>query len=110
MTPRNLSILVVLGIIALGGGWYFGTATRPAQQVAIDGGRLAFPDLAPKLRQVARIEIASQGKTTTIAVKDGRGLLTDRGGYPVIDTKLRGMLTALTELRLWNRAPRTLNC
>ncbi len=105
MTPRNLSILVVLGIVALAGGWYFGAATRPAQKVAIDGGRLAFPDLAPKLRQVARIEIASQGKTTTIAVKDGRGALTDRGGYPVIDTKLRGMLTALTELRLME--PRT---
>ena len=40
MTPRTLSILVVAGAVALGGGWYFGTATKPAQQVAIDAGTL----------------------------------------------------------------------
>jgi len=105
MSPRNLAILVVLGLIALGGGWYFGTATRPAPQLAMEGGRLAFPDLTPKLKDVQRIEVVNQGKTTVIALKDGKWGLPDRGGYPVIDTKLRGMLTALTELRLME--PRT---
>lgn len=105
MTPRNLAILVALGLIALGGGWYFGTATRPAQQIAMESGRLAFPDLTPKLKDVQRIEVLNLGKTTVIAVKDGRWGLADRGFYPVIDTKLRGMLTALTELRLME--PRT---
>lgn len=105
MTPRTLSILVVAGAVALGGGWYFGTATKPAQQVAIDAGTLMFPNLAPRLKDAQRIEIVSQGKTTTLALTDGRWGLVDRGGYPVTDTKLRGMLTALTELRLLE--PRT---
>lgn len=100
MTPRNLAILVILGLIALGGGWYFGTSTRPAPQIAMESGRLAFPELTPKLKDVQRIEVTNLGKTTVIALTDGRWGLSDRGGYPVIDTKLRGMLTALTELRL----------
>ncbi len=105
MTPRTLSILVVVGAVALGGGWYFGSATKPAQQVAIDSGTLMFPNLAPRLKDAAKIEIVSQGKTTTLVLADGRWGLADRGGYPILDTKLRGMLTALTELRLLE--PRT---
>jgi len=105
MTPRSLSILVVVGAVALGGGWYFGSATKPAQQVAIDSGTLMFPNLAPRLKDAAKIEIVSQGKTTTLVLADGRWGLADRGGYPILDTKLRGMLTALTELRLLE--PRT---
>ncbi len=105
MTPRTLSVLVIFGAVAMGGGWYYGTATKPAQQVAVDAGTLMFPNLAPRLKDAARIEIVSQGKTTTLTLADGRWGLADRGGYPVIDTKLRGMLTALTELRLLE--PRT---
>lgn len=100
MNPRTLSILVVLGVIAVAGGWYFGTATKPAQQVAVQSGQLMFPDLASKLRDAAKIEIESQGRTLVIDRTSGQWGLPDRGGYPVQDTKLRGMLTALTELRL----------
>ena len=59
-----------------------------------------FPDLAPKLKDAARIEIVHQGKTTVIVKHDGVWGVEDRGGYVVQATKLRGMLTALTELRL----------
>ena len=52
-------------ILAIAGGWYFGTATKPAEQTGrIDGGKLMFPDLAPKLKDAARMEITHQGKTT----------------------------------------------
>ncbi|MGE0225789.1 MAG: DUF4340 domain-containing protein [Acetobacteraceae bacterium] len=100
MSPRTLAILVVLGIAALAGGWYFGTATKPEQQVAVDAGRLMFPGLAPKLQNATKIEISNQDKTLVIERKNDRWGLASRGDYPVIDTKLRGMLTALTELRL----------
>ena len=59
-----------------------------------------FPDLAPKLQDAARIEIIHQGKTTTLAKHGDTWGLLDRGDYPVQSSKLRGMLTALTELRL----------
>ena len=59
-----------------------------------------FPDLAPKLQDAARIEITHQGKTTAIVKHGDTWGLEDRGGYVVQASKLRGMLTALTELRL----------
>ncbi len=103
MSPRTLLILIVAGVAAVAGGWFFGTATKP-RQVAVDTGQLMFPGLAPKLQGATKIEITNQGKTTTIERKGTPGNerwgLVDRGGYPIQDTKLRGMLTGLTELRL----------
>ena len=100
MNPRTLLALVGVGVVAIGGGWYFGTASTPAQRKVMDAGQLMFPNLAPKLRQAARIEVVFQGKPMTIALKDGRWGLAERAGYPVQDSKLHAMLTALTELRL----------
>jgi hypothetical protein len=100
MNSTRLIALVIAAVVALGGGWYFGTATQPPQRAAIDTGRLAFPDLTAKLKDAHRIEITSKGKVTVIELKDGVWGLTDRGGYRVQETKLRGMLTTLTELRL----------
>ncbi len=97
---RTLFILIVLGIVAVAGGWYFGTAQEPSERQSYNTGKLMFPDLAPKLENAARIEIVHKGKTTAIVKHDGVWGLEDRGGYVVQPTKLRGMLTALTELRL----------
>ena len=38
MTPRTLLALVVLGVLAVAGGWYFGTAERPTEQRSINAG------------------------------------------------------------------------
>jgi len=100
MKPRTLLALVVVGVIAVVGGWYFGTAEKPGEQQTFNAGRLMFPDLAPRLQDAARIEITHQDKTMTLARKGDVWGLADRGGYPVQASKLRGMLTALTELRL----------
>ena len=99
MNPRTLIALVVIGVLAISGGWYFGTAQRAGQQ-AYGGGGLMFPDLAPKLQNATRIEITHQNKTTAIEKHGDTWGLVDRGGYVVQASKLRGMLTALTELRL----------
>jgi hypothetical protein len=104
MKPRTLAILVTLGVISLGGGWYFGTATTPSEQVEVGAGKLMFPGLAEKLPQARKIEIVHQGKPMVIE-KQGQASgapwgLDDRDGYRVQESKLRGMLTALTELRL----------
>jgi hypothetical protein len=101
MRPRTLATLVILGILALAGGWYFGAATTPGELAAVDAGKLMFPDLAPKLQQVAKIEVVHQGKPMEIDKQsNGTWGLADRGGYRVQESKLRGMLTGLTELRL----------
>jgi len=100
MSQTRLIALVIAAVLAVAGGWYFGTATEPEQRVAIDTGKLMFPDLATKLKDARRIEIVSKGKTTVIELKDGIWGVADRGGYRAQETKLRGMLTTLTELRL----------
>jgi Domain of unknown function (DUF4340) len=100
MRPRTLLALIVVGVLAVAGGWYFGTAEKPGGQQSYSAGRLMFPDLAPRLQNAARIEITHQGKTTALERHGDAWGLADRGGYPVQGTKLRGMLTALTELRL----------
>ncbi|HVC62513.1 MAG TPA: DUF4340 domain-containing protein [Acetobacteraceae bacterium] len=104
MTPRTLIILVVLGVVAVAGGWYFGIATLPSEQRSPDAGKLMFPNLAPRLLQAAKIEVVHQGKPMVIEKRQVAGRvrwgLADRGGYPVQETRLRSMLTALTELRL----------
>jgi hypothetical protein len=99
-----LVVLCVLGVAAVGGGWYFGTSREPAMQTSVAGGTLMFPGLTAHLGDAARIEITHQG--TTIALvrlgdkSESPWGLAQRGNYPVQVTKLRGMLTALTELRL----------
>jgi hypothetical protein len=100
MRPRTLLILVLVAILAVAGGWYFGAAVNPGGQQAFNAGSLMFPDLAPRLQDAARIEITHQDKTTTLAKHGDTWGLEDRGGYAVQASKLRGMLTALTELRL----------
>lgn len=101
MRTRTLTILIACGVVALAGGWYFGTATTPREHVAVDAGKLMFPNLAPRLQQAAKIEVVHQAKTMEIDKRpDGGWGLADRAGYPVQEPKLRGMLTALTELRL----------
>jgi len=100
MKPRTLLALVAVGVVALGGGWYFGVATAPSDQQPVNAGKLAFPDLTARLPQTAKIEIVHQGKPLVIERHGDAWGLTDRSLYPVQETKLRGMLTGLTELRL----------
>ena len=106
MRARGVGALVVLGIVAVLGGWYFGTRLTPGEQTTVARGKLMFPDLAPKLGKVARIEITHQAKQTVIEKRpDGGWGVASMHDYPVQEAKLRGMLTGLTELRL--AEPRT---
>lgn len=104
MNTRTLIILLALGAVAIAGGWYFGIASMPSEQRSTDAGKLMFPDLAPRLQQAAEVEVEHQGQQLAIEKREVGGQvrwgLAARGGYPVREMKLRGMLTALTELRL----------
>ncbi len=100
MRPRTLLALVAVGVIALGGGWYYGVATAPSEQDSVNSGKLMFPGLTAELPKAQKVEIVSQGKPLTIERHGGTWGLTDRSLYPVQETKLRSMFTALTELRL----------
>jgi hypothetical protein len=100
MRAPTLVILLALAVVALGGGWYFGTAQEP-QETVEDAGRLMFPDLAAHLADATRVEL-DHGASTLRIVKDAKGHwgLAERGGYPVDIAKLRALMTGLTELLL----------
>jgi Domain of unknown function (DUF4340) len=101
MRARTVGILLALGVLAVAAGWYFGTRTVPGEQTTVASGKLMFPDLAAKLKDLARIEITHQGKQTVIEKRsDGAWGVASMHDYPVQEAKLRGMLTGLTELRL----------
>src|SRR4051812_37995496 len=101
MRPLTVGVLAVLGVLSLAGGWYFGPGATPGDRASVPGGTLMFPDLAPKLKDAAKVEILHQGKTLTLQKRpDGGWGVASLHDYPVQESKLRGVLTALTEVRL----------
>jgi hypothetical protein len=106
MTSRNVAILVVFAVLAVAGGWFFGTATTPPERTVVASGGLMFPGLAPRLQNAVKVEISHQGAQIVIEKRSGGGWgIASMHDYPVQETKLRGLLTGLTELRLTE--PRT---
>jgi hypothetical protein len=106
MRGHTVGLLAGLGVLALAGGWYFGTATTPSERTSVATGQLMFPDLTPKLKDATKLEITHQGRQTVIERRpDGAWGIASMHDYPVQETKLRGVLTGLTELRL--AEPRT---
>jgi hypothetical protein len=106
MRAVTLAALVAAGAAALAGGWYYGVATAPHEQASVAAGGLMFPDLAARLKDAAKLEIVHAGQQTVIEKRaDGGWGLASMHDYPILEAKLRGVLTALTELRLLE--PRT---
>lgn len=106
MRGPGVGLLVALGVVAVAGGWYFGTRETPSERTTVASGALMFPDLAPRLRDAAKVDITHQGKQTVIEKRpDGGWGVAAMHDYPVQEAKLRGLLTGLTELRL--AEPRT---
>jgi hypothetical protein len=100
MRARTTLILCVAGAVALGAGVYLGSNQSAGVTQTIAMGRLAFPHLASRLRNAARIELVHGGTTLAIEKKGDRWVSANNGGYPVQADKLHGLLAGLTELRL----------
>jgi len=105
MKPRTTLILVLIAVVTLAGGWYFGVHKAAPVASAVPAGRLAFPGIAPRLAEAARIELQHQGKTLVLSRQaDGWGVDED-AGYPAQATKVHDLMAGLAELRLTE--PRT---
>ncbi len=63
-------------------------------------GTLAFPDLAAKLGNIAKLELRKNDATLVVLRDGARWTLPDKGNYPVRAERVRETLVGLTELRL----------
>ncbi|HEV7265632.1 MAG TPA: DUF4340 domain-containing protein [Falsiroseomonas sp.] len=68
---------------------------------------LAFPGLAPRLANAARIEVVRHDGTLTINRAGDAWVLPAKADHPVLPERVRELLVGLTELRLTE--PRTAN-
>jgi hypothetical protein len=103
MKPAVAFGLLVIGVAAIGAGWYFGTGSTLSGQQTISEGQLAFPGLAADMAKATSITLQHQDKTLVLDRQGDHWGVSDHGGYPVIPTRVHGLLAALTELRLVER-------
>jgi len=105
MNRRNLLLLGGAAATAVGGAILL-TPDRTDPPISTTM-PLAFPGLAPRLADAARIEVVRHDGTLTV-LRDGTAwVLPDRAGYPARPERVREVLVGLTELRLTE--PRTAN-
>jgi len=97
MRRRGLAALAVAGGASIGAALVL--APQPAPPTGT-GGTLAFPGLAGHLAQAASLEIRRNEGTLVIRRAGDRWILPERNDYPIRDSRLRELLTGLTELRL----------
>ncbi|MDB5413747.1 MAG: hypothetical protein JWR10_2082 [Rubritepida sp.] len=94
------------GVLLLGGAAVvtIGAAVllKPSGETtgAIAPGSLAFPGLAPRLAQAAKIELIRPNQATTLVRNGDAWTIAEAHNYPARPERVREMLTGLTELRL----------
>lgn len=102
--PVNRRHLIGLGAtaaVAVGAAAFL--VPRAAETPGTDEAVLAFPDLAPRLAAVRRVEIRQGVATLVLDRRDETWVLPAKAGYPARAERVREMLTGLTELRLTER-------
>ncbi len=104
MNTRNTAILGGVAVVVLALGLVFGTGNRE-QQSTVAPGQLAFPNLAAKLQDAARLEITHEGATLKVVRDHDAWTLAGRAGYPAQQAKVHELTAALTGLQL--AEPRT---
>lgn len=62
--------------------------------------RLAFPNLAQRLANAARVEVLKHDSALVVERSGDDWVLPSKAGYPVRPERIRELLTGLTELRL----------
>jgi hypothetical protein len=105
MQRRSLILLGSAAVIAMAGALLIKPPQPPAPPAGTGG--LAFPGLAQRLPNAARIEVRRHDGALEIIRRGDVWVLPTKGDYPIRQEKLRELLTGLTELRLME--PRTGN-
>jgi hypothetical protein len=102
MTPRRLLVLVIVALVAIGGGLWL------AQRQTGSSGSpeaLLYPELKKQLDSVTAVRIykAGDARAVEIARKDATWSVSERGGYPADAAKLRKLLLALADAKIFEQ-------
>ncbi len=108
MNGRRAFFLMLFGALALA----LGISVQPKPDLPpAESGQLAYPGLATQLGSAVSVEINGGGKSVTLMHQgddaSANWVVAERGGYPADARKLRSVLVALGELRLYE--PRTVD-
>lgn len=102
MRTKSALILAAAAVVVLALGLEFGMGPRE-KSYDTSGGTLVFPDLTGKLATAVEIDIVHAGRTLKIARKTtdpgAAWGVVDHNAYPAQASKVRELLTGLTELR-----------
>ncbi|MBN9507999.1 MAG: DUF4340 domain-containing protein [Alphaproteobacteria bacterium] len=102
MRTKSALVLAATAVVVLALGLEFGMGPRE-KSYDTSGGTLVFPDLTGRLATAVEIDIVHAGRTLKIARKttDPSAVwgIVDHNAYPAQASKVRELLTGLTELR-----------
>lgn len=97
MSRRGLLILAAATLVSVVLAVWGLLRRETALPEASDAPLLA--GLAPRINDVARVEVTSAGQTTTVERGEAGWRIVERAGYPADEAKLRGLIVRLAELR-----------
>lgn len=100
MTRRGVLLLGAAALAAAGGAAAVLMTGERTRTEAVIIGQPAFPGVAPRLADAARIEIRRHDGTLVLTRADGVWGLADKGGFPVRPDRVRELFTGLSDLRL----------
>ena len=99
MQRRTLLLLSGAAAVSIGAALVL-TPDAPREDTSAT---LAFPGLAERLGQAAKIEVRKPDASLVLVRQGEAWVLPDRGNYPVRAERVREVLVGLTELRLVER-------
>ncbi len=96
MTKRNLAILLLAAVVVV---LVAALSARPSGQPVVTEAPL-LPDLATRLDEVARIELATADGTAVTLIRGDNGWgVAERDGYPADASQIRALLLDLSAAR-----------
>ena len=103
MTPRRLLILVIVALVVIGASVWL--AGRQSSTGSSAGTGALYPELKEKLNSVSAVNIYKAGDARVVELKKQGDdwTVSERDNYPADDTKVRKLLVAIADAKLYEQ-------
>jgi hypothetical protein len=103
MSSRNVAILFILAVLALGGSWFLLKDEGKSNPAATKLGQPLFPQL--QAEAITSIVVAAPDGTLTLAKKDDRWVMVEHGGFPADLDRVTELVVKTIELKTGQSEP-----